>query len=109
MSAAATDVEIMEQPGGVELSVKVVPGASRSRVVGRWGRALRLAVSAPAQHGRANAAMLKLLATTFGVKRGDVTIVSGQIQPIKRVHISGVSAQKVRAILSRVIGREAGR
>jgi uncharacterized protein (TIGR00251 family) len=109
MSAAETDVEIIEQPGGVELSVKVVPGASRSRVVGRWGKALRLTVSTPAQRGRANVAVLKLLAATFGVKRADVTIVSGQNQPIKRVHISGVSAREIRAALARVADREAGR
>ena len=103
MSAAASDVQITEKPGGIELTVKVVPGASRNKVMGSWGSALRVAVSAPPHAGRANTAVLKLLASTFGVERRAVGIQSGQTQAIKRVRVSGLSATQARAVLERVL------
>jgi uncharacterized protein (TIGR00251 family) len=103
MSAAASDVQITERPGGIELTVKVVPGASRDRIMGSWGAALRVAVSAPPQAGRANNAVLKLLASTFGVERRAVGILSGQTQVIKRVGVSGLNAAQARAVLKRVL------
>ena len=60
MSAETDAVELVERAGGVELSVKVVPGASRTKVAGVWGVALRIAVAAPPEAGKANAAVVKL-------------------------------------------------
>ncbi len=83
--------------------MKVVPGASRTKVAGAWGRALKVAVSAPAEGGRANAAVVKLLATVFGVKKAGVTIVAGHTQPVKRVALSGVTVTQARARLARLV------
>ena len=47
MAGEVDAVEITLGVGGVELTVKVVPGASRTRVAGVWGTALKLAVAAP--------------------------------------------------------------
>lgn len=93
------ELAIDERPGGVELAVKVVPGASRTEVKGLWGTALRVAVAAPPEGGKANAAVVKLLAGTLGVKKGAVTIVSGHGQPLKRVAVAGLCAADVRARL----------
>lgn len=89
-------IELIERAGGVEFAVKVVPGASRTRIVGRWGEALKVAVAAPPEGGKANSALVALLAKTFGVGRGAVTIVAGQSQPRKRVSVSGLTAGAVR-------------
>lgn len=108
MSTDLSRVEIVERAGGVELTVKVVPGASRSRVIGLWGNALRLAVAAPPQAGQANAALLKLLASTLGVKRAAVEIVSGQTQHLKRIRVSGLTAKQARASLTDTLAQDAG-
>jgi uncharacterized protein (TIGR00251 family) len=106
MSADLSRLEIVERAGGVELTVKVVPGASRSRVIGLWGKALRLAVAAPPQAGQANAALLKLLANTLGVRRAAVEIVGGQVQPVKRIHVSGLTADQTRARLADTLAQD---
>ncbi len=85
--------------GGVQLELKVVPGASRTRIAGVLGPALKIAVAAPPEGGKANAAVIKLLAATFSVKRGDVALVSGHTQPHKRVLVKGITAGEARSRL----------
>src|SRR5262245_17346163 len=85
------EVDIQPDGDGVRLSVKVVPGASRSRVAGVFDRALRVAIVAPPEGGRANAELIKLLAEVFAVKRAAVCILRGQTQRQKLVRIDGMA------------------
>lgn len=74
--------------GGVELSIKVVPGASRSEVAGVLGDRLKVRVAAPAESGRANRAVEELLKAWLGAK--EVEIVAGRSGREKTVLVSGV-------------------
>jgi len=96
MGADADEVEIVERGGGVEFRVKVVPGASRTKVVGRWGTALKVAVAAPPAGGQANAAVVALLARVLGVKAADIGILNGHSRPLKRVAVTGLNAVAAR-------------
>ena len=93
-------VRLTEQDGGVRFAVKVVPGASRDRVVGALGEALKVAVSKPPEAGAANAAVVKLLADVLGVPRASVRIVRGHGNPRKEVFVAGVRATDVSARLA---------
>ena len=75
--------------GGLELGVRVSPGAKRSRVVGVYGDRLKVQVRAPAERGRANQELRELLAETFRVRVMDVDIVSGATSRDKVVCIRG--------------------
>lgn len=77
--------------GGIELDLKVVPGASRSRVVGRLGNALKVQVAAAPERGRANAAVVKVIAAALGVGEKAVQIVKGETSPNKRIRVMGVT------------------
>lgn len=72
------------------LPVKVVPGSSRDRVVGRYGDGIKVQVSAAPEKGKANAAVVKLLAEFFGVKVGQVQLISAPANPRKQFRISGI-------------------
>ncbi|MGB9626422.1 MAG: DUF167 domain-containing protein, partial [Phycisphaerae bacterium] len=50
-----------DTPGGVEVAVKVVPGSSRDRIMGVLGDALKIAVAAPPEKGKANQAVIEVL------------------------------------------------
>ena len=93
-------VELAARAGGIELTVKVAAGASRTRLVGAWSTALKVAVAAPAEGGKANAAVVKLLADIFGVRKADVSVLSGQTNPVKRVAIAGITVTEARARLA---------
>lgn len=73
------------------LQVKVVPGASRNRIVGMLGDALKVQVAAAPEKGKANDAVRALLAGFFGVKMGQVELISGQTQPRKTFLVNGVN------------------
>ena len=70
-------LEIIDTPDGCTFAVKVVPGASRDRIVGTLGQALKVAVSAPAEKGAANKALLKLLAKRLDLRPAQIQILSG--------------------------------
>ena len=78
------------------LQVKVVPGASRNRVVGMLGDALKVQVAAAPEKGKANEAARAVLASFFGVKIGQVELISGQSQPRKTFLLNGVNDAAVR-------------
>jgi uncharacterized protein (TIGR00251 family) len=87
-------VKFVELEGGVRFAVKVVPGASRDRIVGALGDALKVAVSKPPQGGAANAAVVALLAAALGVPDSSVRIVRGHGSPRKELTVEGLGARQ---------------
>jgi uncharacterized protein (TIGR00251 family) len=82
------------------LELRVVPGARRPGVVGRHGAAWKVRVTAPPEDGRANQAVLGLLAETLRLPRRAVSIVSGSGSRDKIVECEGLTAGEVEARLS---------
>lgn len=82
------------------LRLRVVPGTSRPGIVGRYGEAWKLRVSAPAETGKANDAVLVLLAQTLDLQRGDLEITSGRASRDKVVSFAGLSSDLAEARLS---------
>jgi uncharacterized protein (TIGR00251 family) len=80
----------------LRLPIKVVPGSSRNGIAGWLGETLRVRVTAPAEDGRANAAVEATLARALGLPRGAAKIVAGGRSPWKTVEIEGVSDAEVR-------------
>ena len=74
-------LDLTERDGGVKLAVKAVPGASRDRIVGPLGNALKVAVSAPPERGAANKAIIALLAERLAIHPSRITILRGQNSP----------------------------
>ncbi|MCH7592042.1 MAG: YggU family protein [Planctomycetes bacterium] len=92
-------LKLIAKENGVLVSVKVVPGASRTRYMGVHGGAARVAVAAPPEKGKANRAVIALLAEILAVKKRDVTVVSGHAAPLKTIQIAGITPAAVRAAL----------
>jgi uncharacterized protein len=85
-------IAIREVAGEVQFPIKVVPGASRDRVVGLLGDALKIQVAAPPEQGKANAAVCALLAIVLGVPPRAVRVAAGSAQPRKTVAVAGLTA-----------------
>jgi len=79
------------------LNVKVVPGSSRDRVAGRYGDGIKVQVSAPPEGGKANKAVIDVIAAALGVRAQQVQIVKGHTQARKVVEISGMELADVLA------------
>lgn len=90
---------LQEANDGVTLTVKATPRANKNEIAGADDDWLRVRLKAPPVDGKANEALVKFFAETFGVSKGAVAIVSGDTARLKRVHIAGVAAGTVRAIV----------
>jgi hypothetical protein len=82
------------------LSLRVAPGAASTAVVGRHGGAWKLRVAAAPEHGKANAAVVRLLADVLDVPERDVTIVSGQGSRDKTVALTGITDDEIERRLT---------
>jgi uncharacterized protein (TIGR00251 family) len=89
--------------GEIVLRVQVQPGAGRSAVVGRHGDAVKLKVAAPPEGGRANEAVVALLATTLGVPKDAVRLTSGATSRSKRFRIGPLDVAESRRLLSEAV------
>lgn len=81
------------------MSVRAVPRASKSEIVGEVEGYLKIRISGHPVDGAANSELIKLLAKTFGVPKTAVEIISGQASKTKRIRINGVTAAKLQSVL----------
>ena len=79
------------------LSLKVVPGSSRDEIVGWLGDSLKVKVKSPPEKGRANEAVIALLAERLRIDASSIAMVSGHGSPAKVVDIDGMDAAAIRA------------
>jgi uncharacterized protein (TIGR00251 family) len=88
---------------GVRVAVRLAPRSSADRVIGlapdaEGGVALKVAVTAPPEGGKANDALLRLLARLWQVPRSDLSVVLGQADRRKVVHVAGDAVALERRI-----------
>lgn len=89
-------IEINENE--ITFTIRVVPRASKSEIVGEMGGNLRVRISAPPVDGAANDEIVKVLAKAFGVAKTSVSILSGQTSKTKRIRISGATAKQLQVL-----------
>ena len=82
--------------GSTTLKLKVAPGASKDEIVGWMGDALKLRVSARPEKGRANAAVVALLADVLSTRRDRIVIVTGAGSRRKLIRVDGLTPEEVR-------------
>lgn len=70
--------------------LRVSPGARRTELVGRHGEGWKVRVAAPPEGGRANDAVLDLLARELSLPRRSLSIVSGHTAREKVVQMAGI-------------------
>jgi len=79
----------------VKLQIKAIPASSRNGVAGWLGDTLKVRVTAPAERGKANAAVEAVVAEALGVAAQCVRVVTGTTSPRKVVEITGLSEAEV--------------
>lgn len=71
----------------LHLNIKLQPSASKNEIVGLEGEFVRVRVQSPPVDGKANKALINLLAKELGVKKAQVSITAGQTSRLKRVQV----------------------
>jgi len=88
-------LRINEKDGAVTVDIQAKPRSSREAVGPVQADRLLVAVNAPPVDGKANEAVVRVLAETFGVPRSAVSIVRGETGKKKTVRLVGVTAAAV--------------
>ncbi len=81
--------------GGIRIPLLVQPRASRARFGPLHGDRIKIAITSAPLDGAANKAVIELIAKTFGVARGHVSITAGQTSRRKTVQVLGVTLAEI--------------
>jgi len=88
------------------LRLRVVPGARRPGIVGRHGDAWKVRVAAAPEAGKANDAVLDLLARTLDLTRRDLELTAGRSSRDKVIIVEGLTSQAAESLLEAAAERE---
>lgn len=92
-------IEIKERDGALLIRLKVQPKASADAIVGEHGGALKIKVAAAPENGKANRAVVEFIAEKLGLKKSDVSIVSGGHSRDKLIAVRGLKREELLGLL----------
>ncbi len=81
---------------GTVIPVRAQPGAKKDAVLGVRNGALRVAVTAAPERGKANEAIVEVLAKALKCKRSQITLLSGETSREKKFLIEGLTPEALR-------------
>ena len=93
-------IGVTDHAEGCVLPVRAQPGARRAGVQGEQAGALKIAVTAPPEDGRANQALVEELRKVLKIKRSQVELIGGQTSRDKRFLIRGLTRAELEARLA---------
>ncbi len=91
-------IELREHSAGIIVPVRAQPGARRNAIEGVHAGMLKVRVTQPPDKGKANQAIIELLAARLGIAKQQIQLLSGQTSRQKQFLIQGVSLETVRAL-----------
>jgi len=86
--------------------VRAQPGARKNGILGEQNGALKLAVTAPADQGKANKAVLELLRDVLGLKRSQIELLKGDKSREKRFLIRGLALAELQSRLTGLLNAD---
>jgi len=98
-------ITIANHKDGCILPVRAQPGARKSRIIGQHAGALKVAVTAPPEAGRANKALIEVLSGALNIKRSQIELLSGETNRDKRFLIRGLGDEELKAALDSILNR----
>jgi uncharacterized protein (TIGR00251 family) len=98
-------IDVDHGDNSMTFSVRAQPGARKNGVAGEHQGAVKILVTAPAERGRANDAVLAILADFLDVPASRLEIIRGQTHRQKVVRLSGKGIEEARQRLES-LGRE---
>lgn len=81
------------QAASLIVAVKTMPGASRTKIMGEYNTALKIAVQAPPENGKANEMLITFLSKTLGINKQNIKILSGETSQLKKIQIIGIEKE----------------
>lgn len=83
------------------IKVRLQPRASSNQIVGERDGSIVIRVTAPPVDGKANAALIKLIAKELGIAKSKVKIIQGESNRDKVLEVDGISLDQAVKRLAR--------
>jgi len=84
-------ISLQARADGVVLPLRVFAGARQNGITGAHDGRLKVAVTTAPEKGKANKAVLRILADALGIKPQQLELLQGQTSPLKTVLVCGIS------------------
>ncbi len=99
-------IEVEPAENGCRFRVKAHAGARREGLAGEQAGAVKVEVNAAPERGKANEAILRLLAKALGVKPGALSLAKGDTSPRKTIGVTGLAAAEVKRRLEQALAAD---
>lgn len=99
-------IELEQHAAGVVLPVRAHAGAKRSELRGFQAGALKVMVTQAPEKGKANKAIIALLAETLDLKKSQFELLAGETSPQKKFLVRDVSRNDLAARISAAVKSE---
>ena len=93
-------IEITARAEDCVLPVRAQAGAKKTAIVGEHHGALKIAVTAPPNGGRANDALIEALRDKLGLKRSQIELIGGQASRDKKFLIHGMTKVELECLVA---------
>ena len=84
-------------------AVKVTPGASKNAILGIWQQAIKVAITAAPEKGKANQEIVRFFAKILAMKKSDIMVVQGHKSRQKVVAFAGCTSDELAARLAPIL------
>jgi uncharacterized protein len=96
-----TMLNIEPHSDGVILPVRAQPGSRRNELRGEQDGALKVCVTQSPEKGKANKALIELLAKRLDLKKSQIELISGETSHQKRFLIQGITQSELASRIKR--------
>lgn len=86
-----------ETKEGVEISLYIQPGASKSEVIGEHNGLLKIKIKAPPVEGKANAEVIEFLSKTLNIPKRQIEFLKGEKSRDKKVLVIGLTILQIQS------------
>jgi len=99
-------IELEQTNAGVILPVRAQPGGRKNAITGEHHGQLKVSVTAAPEKGKANQALIRVLADELGLKRSQITLISGETATQKKFLCEGIDLEELRGRLASLLAAE---
>ena len=96
-------LELQSTNAGIILPVQAQPGARKNGITGIHAGRLKIAVTQAPEKGKANQALIKLLAELLELKRAQIALIAGESSHHKKFLIAGMDRATLEQRLAELL------
>ena len=97
-------IDLLDTPEGIVFCVRAQAGARANAIRGEQAGAIKVSVTQVAEKGKANRAILELLARSLKLKKSQLELVNGETSAQKRFLVRGIAAEEFHRRIGEILG-----